>query len=240
MIVTGALAWWDEPPEDLAACVASMANLCDRVVAVDGAYVMTPGGKAVSPQEQVRAIEEAALAADIDCVVWAPKRLWPGQVAKRCYMLRVAASGSDWVMNLDADHRIVCDREAVRGVLEESESDWIQHWLRTPVPPGTNVQEVAPHAWHANAAGSTVKHSFLKRALTRLRVMDHHWWYMGEKDGMLVRLGMGAPLPTAPHEFLDGLRVDHLCFSRDRERLERNRLYIAARDAYEAEHGFEP
>ena len=42
MIVTAALCWWNELPEDLDRCIRAAALIADRVVALDGAYRRYP------------------------------------------------------------------------------------------------------------------------------------------------------------------------------------------------------
>jgi hypothetical protein len=49
MIVTGILAWWDEPPELLDACIRGLGDIADRIVAVDGAYRRYPAATITSP-----------------------------------------------------------------------------------------------------------------------------------------------------------------------------------------------
>ena len=109
-IVTASLVWWDEPPETLRECVLGAARVCDRIVAVDGAYRRYPGATGTSPPEQAAAISEAARDAGIECLVVSPDRLWAGQVEKRTHALALAAIGSDWVAVVDADHVIDADR----------------------------------------------------------------------------------------------------------------------------------
>src|SRR5207247_1053795 len=50
--VTAALCWWNEKPEDLARCVRGVANIADRIVALDGAYVRYPGATVRSDEKQ--------------------------------------------------------------------------------------------------------------------------------------------------------------------------------------------
>ena len=59
MIVTAALCWYNEPPDELAACVRATATVADRIVAVDGAYRRYPGAKPMSSPAQVKAIQMA-------------------------------------------------------------------------------------------------------------------------------------------------------------------------------------
>ena len=59
MIVTAALCWWNELPEDLERCVRGVANVADRVVALDGAYRRYPTGTARSSEAEYDEIGRA-------------------------------------------------------------------------------------------------------------------------------------------------------------------------------------
>lgn len=239
------LAWWDEPPADLYACVRSLRVLCDAVVAVDGAYEMTPGALARSPEEQADAIRKAAADAGLDHATVMPSEVWTGQVAKRDFMLHEAAPGSDWLLAVDADHRLVGDRETVRAELAAAQAlgvDSIRHAFHTPLDDEAMLEH-SPHDWHTNLAGRTIEHSLLFRALDDLRLDRDHWGYSGVRDGRRVALGNWRPsdMPRgASYRLKVPFRVDHVCFTRDRMRLDRNRDYCLARDRFKQANGYEP
>src|SRR5512134_3918183 len=98
MIVTAALAWWDERPEDLVDCVKGMANVADRVIALDGAYRRYPAATITSPADQAEAIASTAADVGLDCLILTPDRLWAGQLEKRTYLVQAAAVQSDWIV----------------------------------------------------------------------------------------------------------------------------------------------
>src|SRR4051812_3500825 len=100
MIVTAMLAWYDESPELLRCAVESLVGVADRVVALDGGWEGWPGARPESPPKQREAIVEAAEAADLSCMTVSNTSLWSGQVAKRDYLLGLAAFDSDWVLPL--------------------------------------------------------------------------------------------------------------------------------------------
>lgn len=241
------LAWWDEPSEDLYACVTSMAVLCDAVVAVDGAYEMTPGATPTSSHEEIRAIREAADAAGLEVDIFIPSSVWTGQVAKRDFMLRRAAKDSDWLLAIDADHRLFGDRDAVRGELEQigSTVDSVTHDFRTPVPAGMSaddIEQMSPHPWHTRTAGVTLEHSLLFRRLEDMHVTTNHWGYSGvREDGVRVGVGGSQYEPAGRyHRLVAPFRFDHVCFMRDEYRLVRNREYCETRDAFLTAQGYEP
>lgn len=240
------LAWWDEPADELYACVSSMLTICDAVVAVDGAYEMTPGATPLSPPDQAAAIEQAAQHAGLEYTIVRPDKVWTGQVEKRNKMLELAVDGSDWVVAVDADHRLVGDRTQIRiellRVREEAES--IRHDFYTPPPenPG-DLERLSPHAWHTKLSGKTIEHSLILRVLDDMRLERDHWGYSGVRNGERLALGNWRAQDIQPgryHRLATPFRVDHVCFARDEMRLGRNRVYSATRDAFKASNGFEP
>lgn len=243
MKITGMLAWWDEPPELLDGCIRSLGNLCDTVIAVDGAYVMTPGATPSSPTEQAEAIREAATETGIKATI-VRGRLWAGQVEKRNFMLEKAAKTADWLLAVDADHRLVCNRERIRAELARigTSAESILHDFATPVPEGVEVEVVSPHEWHTDTAGKIVEHSLLFRRLDDMHVEECHWGYTGlREDGERVGLGMWKKRGLGRHVRLSCIfGIDHVCFSRDQMRLDRNRDYSATRDEFAAVNGYEP
>ena len=245
MIVTGMLAWWDELPGELYECVKSMRVLCDRVVAADGAYEMSPGATARSPDEQGDAIRKAAADFGMDCTIIYPTEVWEGQVEKRAAILDEAVIGSDWVIAVDSDHRLVGDRDRVRAELEEfRDVDSIIHDFYTPPPIQIGLLDrMSPHPWHTRTCGKTIEHSLLFRALPEMRIERTHYGYSGIRRGQRVAVGnwRSDEYVQGRHQRLRSeFRVEHLCFFRDQMRLDRNRDYCKARDQFRDDYGFEP
>lgn len=117
----GLLSWYDEQPWYLAEAAASLAAVCDRVIAVDGAYVGLPDGGPRSPIGQVDAITSSCSGSALT-LTW-PGRVWPSEVAKRAYMFDVArqeaADAEAWVLVLDADELLVFAEAHLRAALEQ-------------------------------------------------------------------------------------------------------------------------
>lgn len=110
MKVAACLSWYDENPNWLAATVTSVADNCDAIIAVDGAYFGFPGGlqKPASGPEQVEAITATGNAAGLEVITHQPVEPWPGQVEKRTYMCRLAELiQADWLLIIDADETLV-------------------------------------------------------------------------------------------------------------------------------------
>lgn len=234
MRLTGCLAWYEEPPLLLYECVASLAGLCDRVVAVDGGYQgLIPGAAGKSAPGQLEAIFEGAAAAGIVADVVVPDEAWPGQVAKRDYLMRRAANGSDWLLVVDADYLIDADTDAVRAELEATGLDALDVDFFTPLPEGDyDLDVLAADQWHRELAGRTVGMRLLFRALPGFQVDEFHWYYSALRDGRRVALWDcgGRYQPAASGELEARLRVDHRALLRGQAWIDRNRAYCAARN----------
>jgi hypothetical protein len=244
VIVTAMLAWFDEPSEELAGCVRSIAVVADRVLAVDGGYRLTPGTRPASPPDQAEAIREAAEDVALAHAVVTPDFVWDGQVQKRDFMLRAAAVGSDWLLAVDADWRLYGDRERIRDELAglDPGTPAVEASVFTPPPRDEERSpELAPHPWHLASAGTVVRRRVLVRPGQEPRVEERHWWYSGVHGGVRRWLcGGDDRYPQAACHVLEApFLVEHRCFHRRAEQLERNRVYCAERDAEVASVGFE-
>lgn len=130
MRVIGLLSWYEEPASWLAECVASLAPLCDHLVAVDGPYALFPGAirKPASGGEQADTIARTAAGSGIGCTIHVPREPWWGnEVGKRDAMFRLAMSiaepGVDWLLRIDADEAFTQIPADTRKHLGETELD---------------------------------------------------------------------------------------------------------------------
>lgn len=240
MKVTAMLAWWNEPPWLLTQCVRSLAPFCDAVVAVDGAWELVDGGKAKSPKAQGDAIEKAAREAGLDADVYVPDGIWPGQVSKRSAMIALAAKDSDWVISVDSDHMLTGDPEAFRTELAASDADCFRVKFFTPLPDGFDLDR-APHDWHRSLAGKTTLVPLLFYAYESMRFEDRHFHVSALREGRRIAIvGCNGRYPPG---VTDDLRapfvVEHRCFDRPQELLDRNRDFCLKRDALYRTDGFE-
>lgn len=126
MKVYGLLNWYEEPPEWLAAVVASMSKICDGVVAVDGAYYLFPNAlrHPVSGAVQATTIMETALSLNMSCTIHVPGEPWMGnEVEKLNEILRIAPGipMEDWYFRLDADELLTTVPDNAREQLETTE-----------------------------------------------------------------------------------------------------------------------
>lgn len=233
MIVTAALAWFDEAPEDLDKYVRALPIAVDRLVAYDGGYVHYPGAKARSPKAEAAAIQEAAADVGLPVKIVRPDVIWPGQIAKRSALIADAADGSDWVFTLDADHILHGIRETFRRELEYVE---VEHAVDVPFYTTPNydkpLDEVASTDWHVVTAGAWAPNvKLLVRALPGLRVETTHWWYSAIRDdGTRVWLwGGDSRYPAASfHTLTSPFFVEHRCFYRRQRNILANREFCAA------------
>lgn len=165
MIITAALCWYEEREETLDRCVRSLAGLVDRVVAVDGAWKLFPGGQpGGSGHEQQRAIREAADSAGIGCEIWSPLFVYESQVAKRAHMMQLAGDGSDWVFVVDADEYVAFSAgEAARAVLAETDcvtaTVTVRNLHRGETMPGYHPQGGLLRRFYRAGTTVTVVHS---------------------------------------------------------------------------------
>lgn len=235
MNVTAMLAWYDEPPGTLHECVTSLATIADTLIAFDGAWHGTPGGQPASDPEQHRAITQAAANAGLDFMLLEPRTIWPGQVAKRNAILQVAQEDSDWVIPVDADWVLHGDRQIIRQKLADTKAE--QLYVRFWQPEGSDD---FAHDWHRDYAGETRLEPMVLRVLQDMRCERLHYAYSGVRpDGERVGLKGGSQFyREASSDFLP-LLVEHRCMFRDTARIERNRAYLADREAERAVTGVE-
>lgn len=191
MIVTAALAWYDEPPEMLAECVRGVAAVADRIVAIDGGYRRFPGALPASDPVQAETIRRTAQEAGIGCLVLVPDRLWAGQVEKRSHLLAAASVGTDWIAVIDADHIVHADRTAHDELAAmDPDVDVVSVWMWTP------AGERAATNWHLGMSNVKLEIGHFFRALPGLRVDRFHWWYRATKNGVMVSMWYGERTTT--------------------------------------------
>jgi hypothetical protein len=153
--VFACLSWFDESPRWLAATVASCARFCDHVIAVDGAYLLYPGGRASSGGEQAETIHATATAYGMGCTVHTPATVWGGnEVAKRNAYVGIAdvlgTLYEDWLFVIDADEVVSDVSPLWRADLEAAEEDvaevgyWSTDELRNWVGPSRRLYRLLP------------------------------------------------------------------------------------------------
>lgn len=217
MIITAALAWWNEPVDALERLVGSLAGVVDRLVAVDGRWKLMPGPGRLSTPEEAIAIRVAAVAAGIDLLLEdAPARAgrWT-QIEKRDHLMRAAAEGSDWVLVVDGDtHVSYADTVALRGSLSAAEED-------------VALLEVTNVGWGVRATWPK-KRRLVYRAAAGVTVVTGHNGYQAA-DGRWLN-GDTAHVALAPAcDVSRHLKLLHTIDARDRVRRGQQGDYYAAR-----------
>jgi len=232
MYVTAALAWWNERPEDLVSCIEGIANVADRVVALDGSYARYPEATVSSCRDEYAAIVDTATRLGLDHMVLRPSRLWRGQVEKRNVLYAIASVGSDFMVVVDADHIIHADRSEVRTFLETTNADVINVPFETPVNPVRSLSDSAVGVWHEGMAGSTIMLPHIYRALPNIRVESRHWCISALKDGQRVWLwNCGSGYPDAIHTVIPiPYRVEHRALFRTAEQIRMSRGFLNDRE----------
>ena len=229
MRVIALMSWFDERSR-LAGRHRYLAGRRRRhVVAVDGAYGLYPEGTPTSAPEQRGAIESAAQAIGLGCMIYEPDTVWQGgEVEKRDTMFRlaeqVAEPNVDWYLVIDGDEVVTecCDLHAAL----EAEG------LDAGVVPLWQYRTVGrPHAWPPSDAQQLVRHRIRKlfRAIPGLGVRGRHFHYM-LPDGRALWRSYDM---VEASEF--DMRVYHRRPERDGLRDERRQAYYAIRDQVDAE-----
>lgn len=234
--MTAALAWFDEPLDELERCVRALPAIADRLVAVDGGYSRWPGAKARSPVEQADTIRVAARVAGLDVEIVEPKRVWSGQCEKREHLMNLAAEGSDWIVVVDTDHILHGARETVRHEIDRlpPQIAAVKVKFHTPVNRDRPLGESAAHEWHAGLADTTTLIPLVFRAWQQWTVGPHHWWYSAvDKEGVRrwVWSGDGTSYPDAgSHTLVAPYFVEHRCLFRQPKQILANREFCRDRD----------
>jgi hypothetical protein len=230
--ITAAMIWYDERPEDLEACVRGMANIADRVVAVDGAYRRYPNARVTSPPQQAEMIRSTAAELGLECEIHEPTELWAGQVEKRSFTLQRASQDSDWVAVVDSDWIIRTQREAARAEIAEMGSRVDVIAVRMLTPPSD-----MPFAtgWHQRQSGTRRRIPHLFRSLPGMRVEKRHWWYSAVKDGQRVwmwndPMRIDRPVLRAYRMVRTRYDIEHRTLLRDEKHILDSRAFLNDRE----------
>jgi hypothetical protein len=204
-----------------------LSLICDRVVALDGAYRRYPGATVRSDPKQAKAIRQACEHYGLGCLILEPDRLWAGQIEKRNHLLALAAIGSDWIVTVDADQVIYTEREPVRNELRNSTADVVDVPFHTPKNPKRPMRDSAPGQWHVDQTRQPEMIPQVWRASLGLRIEQRHWWIAATKRGQKV-WAWGGPNaePRLPHAaFVTPYRTEHRVLHRTDEQVKASRAF---------------
>lgn len=194
--IIGVLSWFDESPTWLAATVASLARVCDHIIAVDGRYELYDDDRVVSEMVQHDAVQHTARGAGIGLTMMIPNMPWRDEMHKRtaCFELaqQVGAAHEDWVL--------VCDGDEV--VVSTPDKDHLKAKLDVAAEAGARVgsvlfREVADPHENPNRTEIGMKLSVVSAVQCRvprffrlgenMRVENYHYNYIAEDvDGSLI------------------------------------------------------
>lgn len=232
------LSWYDEDPSWLVASLASLSKLgVDHVVALDGAYILLPEGKNVSPPEQHSAIVEICLGMGVGLTLHVPDNVWVGnEVEKRSFLFQlgeqIARPNKDFYFVVDADEVMKDCPGDVKKRLAESKFDAARVTLLNRKPPSTGQEH--EFAWDPNSKVALPK---FFRAIPGLRVVGNHYTYAlpdgrklwGQGDGMTSGL-------VEDYLNLEDLTIDHRTATRDKYRRKLQCDYYDRRERMNIEH----
>lgn len=219
MKLIGILCWYDERPSWLAGVIAGLAKAQVRhVVAVDGAYLAYPNGKAYSLPEQQATIVEVCRELEMGCTIHTPAEPWFGnEVEKRNHAFAIAETIAepyeDWYFLADADHFVISAIGHTRH-LQETDCD------------------VGAVSFTERLDGSfDVGFCPLRcvfRAIPGLRFETNHYTYR-------VPDGRDLHDPKVPAVDLSMVEVEHRTNFRDSYRRENQQTYYRRRDELQLE-----
>lgn len=227
MKLIGLLNWYDEPAWCLVECVNSLvAAGVDHLVAVDGAYMLYPNGRAQSASDQAQAIMAAAHGAGIGLTLHAPQEQWVGnEVEKRSFLFAaghlVAEAHEDWFWVTDADE-VVTEALGVRERLEQTKHDAGEVLIEMTSERGQEGLLPVRKLFRAQPAGIWLEHN--------------HFRYV-TNDGRLLWNGYMPPCPElVDAETMHMVRVLHRGeITRSPARLSDRERYYDRREATGAE-----
>lgn len=229
MNICAGVVWWNERPDDIRRCVQGIANIADRILAVDGAYSRYPGATVTSDEDQYDAFKSAADEFNLELRIYRPDRLWAGQVEKRDFLMNAASKWSDWVAVVDVDHIIHTDRYAARAEIENASdvTDTIDVILDTPDNESAAPEQKGASNWHLRRDEKWFGHLF--RSLPEFHVWGKHWWYKAVRDGQEIML-LGDNELNMRHGVRSRLTtpyvVEHLTLFRTPEQVRASRAFI--------------
>lgn len=239
--VIGLLNFWDESPTWLAATVASLARVCDHVVALDGRYALFGDERLASPQEQADAIAHAAYGAGVGLTLVQPRRVYLDEMEKRTalfqYGLVEAEPGTDWFLVLDADE--VLDPTVTRYAIDAYLDEAVKHdaavvcgMLRETIDEHANVQRSIASRKIEVDPTPIAPSPRLWLAHRDMRVEGYHFHYSGtDEDGNRVVLwnrdGDGERVDWS---IAEQLVVETRCLLRSNHRAAQRTEYYATRD----------
>jgi PAS domain-containing protein len=229
MKVVALISWYDERPSWLAATVASLKDFADHIIAVDGAYLLYPGGRPASSSDQAETIQDAAATLGIGCTIHTPSTVWlENETEKRSFMFALAetmTTEEDWYFPIDADEVCTYISPGTRELLEATDLDAadINLWNRSAIPDRDDAHEKARQfVWEDEEQHP---HRQIFRAIRGLKVEGTHYHYV-TPDGRQL----WGSSPVDGLDLTQNVSIEHRNTQRTMKRDQNRILYYERRD----------
>jgi hypothetical protein len=189
--VIGIISWFDESPTWLASTVASMARICDHIIAVDGRYALYDDSRVCSEMVQHDAIQHTARAAGCALTLHIPNAPFDDEMHKRTYLFQlaelVAKPFEDWIFAIDGDEVLIeaPPKERLHKVLDDAAAEdcWVvTGTLRDVADPHKNPERTLASMKMpiVSAIECTMPRFF--RVGKNMRVVGYHYNYVAEDE----------------------------------------------------------
>lgn len=220
-MILALLSYYDEKDSWLKDIVRSLHHIgAEKLVALDGAYALYPGGKASSPVSNHRALAKACDRAGVDLTHVAPTCPWQGnEVEKRTRLFQLAETVSttdDWFVVIDADSPIV----SAEGFQETISNT-------TSVVGTLTVQERKP-----DGQVDDIKPRAVFKAQRDIRVVGQHFDYKCGDQTLWGNYGVNEV-----EGFDSGIVMEHRTLERRPDRRAASLAYYDTRDELGIEFG---
>lgn len=243
MRLVACLAWFDESPTMLAACIASLRKLpVDHLVAVDGAYRLFPGASAISSVDQTNAVTWTCQSAGIGLTLHQPSTPWRGnEIEKRTAMFKLATcllTEEDWLVVIDADEAVehAVDHNLLVDQLCATNLDVATCQLKVHVDPLESDESAFVSRMSSIGHTLSPARRFF-RALPDLRVEHaHHYYLAGHPAHVLWSAGLYPEVESL--ELGGQVVIEHRNKLRSQLRNHRAKTFYLTREDAQIEHQY--
>ena len=215
--IIGILSWFDESPTWLSATIASMARICDHIIAVDGRYLHFEDTRVTSSLPEHDAIMQTARGAGVGLTLDIPTQPWATEMDKRTRAFQlaelVADVHRDWFIVLDGDE-VLTHTPSKQGTIDELDKA-AAAGVRTVT---VTLRDIADPHYDAQRTkfgmDLAVEHVIdcrvprLFRFPKNLRVVGYHFNYVGENEN-------GDPVELWGMDNATQHRTQWACFTTD-------------------------
>jgi len=230
MKIIALLSFYDEPIEDLVACIKSLhEHGVDELVAVDGRYSWFPGDAHLSHPNQHAAVILTCRQFGLGCTLHTPTHEYAGEVEKRTFHFKLAlsvAEEGDWFWIIDADEVITTVPDNLKERLEATDHDCADIKALDTVAERANQPN-----WPARF---DVRHLFRAQVI---RVVTNHITYVSGDGRLLWGYEGGDRKIEEALDLTDDVLIEHRPDRRSEERLRAKMEGYTRRNASLIERG---